>query len=162
MGEIKLRAWDEGKRVMHYDFQFIKSGDEGNDWIVFVSDKKPLNADTFKDLDAHFSQQLKVMRYTGFKATKGKVQFLGKGIYECDIFRQTKEDQDEYYVVMWINERGAFYLIPIDHYSVLRDNDCSMEPEFEWLFRDAALYDFSIDCGLAKVGNIYENPELLK
>lgn len=33
MKEIKFRAWDEQNKVMHNDFQFIKSGDSGNDWI---------------------------------------------------------------------------------------------------------------------------------
>ena len=34
----KFRAWDEQKKIMHNTFQFISSGDEGNDWIVFVSE----------------------------------------------------------------------------------------------------------------------------
>lgn len=34
--EIKFRAWDENNEVMHNDFQFIKSGNDGNDWILFI------------------------------------------------------------------------------------------------------------------------------
>ncbi len=30
MREIKFRAWDEKNKIMHYDFQFIKSGEEDN------------------------------------------------------------------------------------------------------------------------------------
>lgn len=46
MREIKFRAFDEGNKIMHYDFQFIKSGDEGNDWIIFTSDKNKLSNKT--------------------------------------------------------------------------------------------------------------------
>ena len=38
-----LRAWDERKKIMHNDFQFIRSGDTGADWIVFTSDKQTLD-----------------------------------------------------------------------------------------------------------------------
>jgi hypothetical protein len=68
MREIKFRAYDERKEIMHYDFQFIKSGDDGDDWIVFQSDKEKRddlipNAITFnKPL---FRKQLKIMQYIG-------------------------------------------------------------------------------------------------
>jgi len=29
--QIKLKAWDEGNKIMHNNFQFIKSGEESND-----------------------------------------------------------------------------------------------------------------------------------
>lgn len=46
MRTIRFRAWDEQNKIMHNDFQFIKSGDEGNDWIVFTSDKQTLQDPT--------------------------------------------------------------------------------------------------------------------
>ena len=49
MREIKFRAWDERKKVMHFDFQFFTSGEEGNDWICFSSDKEPRDTTTVKD-----------------------------------------------------------------------------------------------------------------
>ena len=66
-----LRAWDEGHKVMHYDFQFIRSGDTGSDWIVFTSDthmldrkiKDPEQPHPFDD--PYFQQQLKIMRGIG-------------------------------------------------------------------------------------------------
>lgn len=101
------------------------------------------------------------MEWTGLVNEKTK-----KKVFEGDIFREEKEtDQGDirsYSVVTWIKERAAYYLIPSEHYQIIQDNDCENEEEFEWLFQDAALYDFSIGVNLALVGNIYQNPKLLK
>ena len=91
-------------------------------------------------------------------------------IFEGDIFRQEIEtdlgDRTEYSVVMWIDCRAAFYMINVSHYTTIRDNQNNPlfknDKTFDWLFEDAALYDFSLDVGLPLVGNIYENPELLE
>ena len=58
MREIKFRAWDEMKKVMHYDFEFIRSGIEGNDWIIFKSDKQPLEQGKVLD-NPYFAQTIK-------------------------------------------------------------------------------------------------------
>lgn len=89
-----------------------------------------------------------------------------RDVYEGDIFRQELEhaegDERNYLVVTWIRQRADFYLIPADHYGILNDNDLEEDPDFEWLFDDAKLLDFSIDIGLPLVGNIYQDPKLLK
>ena len=106
--------------------------------------------------------------FTGLYATKGKgfKKDERREVYEGDVFREQKEtdngDVISYLVVMWIKQRAAFYLVNIFHYPVLRDNDVSEEKEFDWLFQNADLYDFSFDVGLPLVGNIWDNPELLK
>lgn len=86
MREIKFRAFDEQNRVMHLDFQFIKTGDNGNDWIIFTSDKQPVSGD-WKD-NPYFSQQLKIMQFTGMKDSKGQP------IYEGDIIKATFEGEE--------------------------------------------------------------------
>ena len=100
--------------------------------------------------------------YTGLNAKKKKIN-LSEKIFEGDIFRGLNDnDIEKYYVVMWIEQRAAFYMVPADHYCVLKDNDLSNDDDFNWLFDDAMLYDFSSDCSLTKVGNIHDNKELLK
>jgi hypothetical protein len=83
----KLRAWDERKKIMHNDFQFIRSGETGADWIVFISDKHTLDR-KIKDPalphifdDPFFWQQLKIMRGVGLEDKNGKP------IFECDLLR---------------------------------------------------------------------------
>ncbi len=130
---------------------------DGKVYIFDRSDNAPLNSPDWFEVDPK-----SVGMSTGLNATKGKTQFIFEPVFEGDLFRHTREDETEgYLVVMWIPQRGAFYLVDVAHYEVLRDNDCSTDPEFEWLFRDADLYDFAIDCGLPKVGNVTDNPELI-
>ena len=146
--EIKFR----GKRTVNgewiygmptYDFRYIFNGEQ------------------LDSVDNYEVTPETVGQFTGFTAAKHK-STVDAEIYEYYIFRGSNYyGEDAYFVVMWINQRGAFYLIPIEHYTVIKDNDVSNEPEFEWLFRDACLYDFSISIGLTKVGNIHDNPELL-
>ena len=107
-----------------------------------------------------------LLQFTGLLSKNHKAN-LQPEIYEDDIFRHTKEtdsgeDITAYSVVMWIEQLAAFYLVPIEHYDVIKGNDVSEEKEFSWLFEDAELRDFSIDIGLIKVGNIHDNPELVQ
>jgi len=100
---------------------------------------------------------------TGLISQKHKTN-IDPRIFEDDVFRCTKEtdegeDITSYLVVMLIKQRAAFYLVPICHYYIIKDNDVSEEAEFSWLFNEASLSDFSLDSQLMKVGNIHDNPE---
>ncbi len=133
MREIKFRAWDEGNKVMHVDFQFIRSGVEGNDWIIFISDKFPLeNHETnpFKNPSPYFAQQLKVMQYTGLKDK------TGKEIYEGDLIHS------EATICMIVEfKKGAFGIGNIFPFKTLQ----------------SAIRNYG---EVEIVGNIYENSEL--
>ncbi len=87
--EIEFRAFDEGNKVMHYNFQYITSQVEndtsgGSDWIIFISDKFPLtNKETnpFENPNPFFREQLKIMQYSGIKDIDGKKIFSGDVVY---------------------------------------------------------------------------------
>jgi hypothetical protein len=88
----KFRAWDEQNKVMHHDFQFIKSGNEGNDWVVFTSDKQKLSDEPHPFNNPYFQQQLVIMENVGIN-----------DIYEGDIvdfggLGVVKYDEDRFYV----------------------------------------------------------------
>lgn len=129
MREIKFRAWDEQKKVMHYDFEFIRSGINGNDWIIFKSDKQKLE-DGKVFGNPYFSMQLKTMQYTGLKDKHGTEIFEGdiiQSVHACGYPTEWKSNT----VVKF--ENGAFY---------------------PFRYPPQEVYEV--------IGNIYENPELLK
>ena len=92
MKNSKFRAWDEQNKLMHRDFQFIKSGNDGNDWIVFTSDKQKLTDEPHPFDNPYFQQQLVIMENIGIN-----------DIYEGDIvdfggLGVVKYDEDRFYV----------------------------------------------------------------
>jgi len=129
MREIKFRAWDEGNKIMHNNVEFIRSGTEGNDWILFKSDKQTLEENEVL-ANPYFAQQIKLMEYTGLNG-KGDVE-----IYENDVVsNETIEG-----TVKFTN--GCFVVYDKNDDYIILDN-CNLKT-------------------LEVIGNIYENPELIK
>jgi|ETNvirnome_2_300_1030623.scaffolds.fasta_scaffold02068_9 uncharacterized phage protein (TIGR01671 family) len=143
MREIKFRAWDEQNKILHRDFQFIKTGDEGNDWIIFVSDKQKLDSNPHAFQNPHFSGQFKISQYTGLKDKHNKE------IYEDDIVDAVMHeyvcDPSTKYLIEYRN--AGFYLKAkniegdIDYVDICGDDCCIKSMEI--------------------IGNKHENPELL-
>ena len=146
--KIKFRAWDEQQQIMHNDFQFVKTGDEGNDWIVFTSDKQTLTTIPHPLENPFFSQQLKIMQFTGLHDKNGKE------IYEGDILNQkVHKEQNNWASEMIHKPENAF---PISFKNGSFVDECN-RPIGEWIVNIVShQVEFEV------IGNIYENPELLE
>lgn len=80
---------------MHNNFQFIRSGEEGNDWIIFTSDKQTLKDKRHPFENPYFQQQLKIMEWTGIENIfEGDIVSLG----DIDSQGVVKYDEDRFYV----------------------------------------------------------------
>lgn len=149
---FKFRAWDECNNKMHYDFQFIKSGDSENDWIIFQSDKQELSFDKEKNFciniypNPYFAQQLKIMQCTGLKDKNGKL------IYEADIVDKRTRCK---WIITWFKNR--FILVPDFEYE--NKDKCANDREcgYKYFENNHSYADKDIEV----IGNIYENKELL-
>lgn len=140
---FKFRAWDKFNKIMHYDFQFIKSGEEGNDWICFISDKQPMKCDKTKIIfdSPYFRQQIEIMQSTGLRDKKGKL------IYEGDVLGGIYHGY-----IGYCNECKCFQL-------KVKDFGClACEGDIHWY----ELVEAEEQNELEIIGNIYENTELLK
>ena len=140
MREIKFRAWDEMNKIMHYDVEFIRSGNSANDWIIFKSDKQKLEDKKVLD-NPYFQQQIKLMQFTGLKDKNGKE------IHEGDVV----EYQDQIYTVNY--DLCSFYM-----------RGCGTKIFVAEKFGNPGCCtgSNSFCIGVEVVGNIYENSELLK
>lgn len=132
MRELKFRAWDEKNKIMHNDFKFISSGCEGNDWIIFESDKEKRiitgNSITFSNL--YFRKQLKIMQFTGLKDKNGT------DIFEGDIIQYSNSDETSSKLLVTF-DYGMFYAVNDDLWHYISKNAYNI------------------------IGNKFENPELL-
>jgi uncharacterized phage protein (TIGR01671 family) len=157
--EIKFRAWDSFR--MHYDFQFIKSGNENNDWILFVSDKQPVS----NGLDSwcknpFFQAQIEIMQFTGLKDKNGKeiyegdiLKFIGgtAGYLSCGIYASDVHPIGTILIVK--NLLSGWTLQPLNLIDSKIPNQVGNVNNYIF---------WNHQRSLIVIGNIYENPELLK
>lgn len=155
MREIQFRAWDEQRKAMHYEFNFIQSFGEGYNWIIPI---KPIsNPEWVRDLQEnitsapHFREQFKLMQYTGLKDKNGKK------IYESDLMRMycggTIGSDKEYQncIIEWgthFNEAGFCLKGTIKNFN-------SYVKYTSDVLNDKYARNSEV------IGNIYENSELL-
>jgi uncharacterized phage protein (TIGR01671 family) len=142
MREIKFRAWDERQKLMHYDFEFIRSGtsENGSDWIVFKSDKNKLSDEPHPFNNPFFEQQLNIMQFTGLKDEEGVE------IFEGDIIETIEQTMSQGDVLV----KGH----------VIFDQDGCWSLDFPDYGTTTGIGVF-IDMGMKVIGNIYETPQLL-
>lgn len=143
---FKFRAWDERKKILHYDFQFITSQPmEG--WICFSSDKEPRKAGENSIIfDNPYSQaQIKIMQCTGEKDSTETL------IFESDIATG--------------QQRGQFGETMDDYTGIVEFKDGCFMLKYEMSrFEGHKRIGSDLLCNfknLKILGNIYENPELL-
>ena len=137
MRKIKFRAWDEVRKEMHSEFNFIQSHGDGQNWIVPL--EHITNPDWLVDLEKkvrcapHIREQFKLMQFTGL------LDKNGKEVYEGDIVKC------KYGWLGFVVYRGSHYWCE----EIVTKKVGSHAPIFnEW-------------AELEIIGNIYENPELV-
>ena len=147
---LKLKAWDESNKIMHSDFQFISSGDEGNDWIVFTSDKQKLTDEPHPLQNPYFKQQLKIRQYTG-SSTKDEDIYTGDFVKIEFMDSDEKVIATETCIALWEEGRGAFTFAPSTKHRGLSVDE---------FFNRYRQKEVQFIRWVKIIGNIFENPEL--
>lgn len=138
--EIKFRAWDTKKKKM---YKPVHQAYKGKLHELFVSFSGQLVAHEIDCLmsESTFANRYILMQYTGLKDSKGVE------IYESDIVQGTNDDSGcgtttkNIVEVKW------------------NEDICGFEP-FSLYDSDCNIYTNATD--VIVIGNIYQNPELLK
>jgi uncharacterized phage protein (TIGR01671 family) len=136
MNITKFRAWDNIRKRMCYFEPGFSWDDEYNNWYLFTKDFKNTVC------DAPFGDNINLMQFIGV-LDKNK-----KEIYEGDILRSNIFPYDLLATVKYLDDRGYFI------WFVRKDEKHATWNDFGDFLDE--------DCWCEVVGNIYQNPELLK
>lgn len=134
MREIKFRCWDKDEEVM------FKQADIGS--IDFSYKQINIENDQYSYLESYDKDgSFKLMQYTGLKDKNGVE------IYEGDIAKESRKrvKNQRHFVVVWNNDIGSYTFKPLD----------KTETSYP-------CFNIGTIKSLEVIGNIYENPELLK
>lgn len=136
MREIKFRAWDKEENEMHFDVGIDEHG------IPYKFPHDLDSIDTVSADAADYWPDAELMQFTGLKDKSGKE------IYEGDIVKYRKHPQKTKVGEVAFTSYGAF--------AIKNQNELERERGF-WTWTS-----FNGMNSLEVIGNIYENPELLK
>ena len=148
--EIKFRAWHKDEKLMckatniNEEGAFLFGVKPGKEQVI-IEFKIVIPADD-KGRFCEY-QKIELMQYTGLKDKNGKE------IYEGDIVRFNEFYEGDY------KQRGGVAVIVWDEegHSV-----CQVDKEDGEEFYICSTWDLSKNYGGEIIGNIYENPELIK
>lgn len=132
MREIKFRAWDKHEKEMSYSVN-VYSESDGEMWWS-ADHINPETGDTICSFDGKAGV---LMQFTGLKDRNGKE------IYEGDIWNGKEVKFGSFYAYLENGLGGGYYVTGF----YITNNDGIEEP---------------VESGGKVIGNIYENPELLK
>lgn len=150
MNSLIFRAFHKKKKQYFPVFSFC------NDFIKVPqdSDSNPVRRykrNEFQDIE----------QSSGLCCTKGLSKYIGSLIFEGDVFREdlvtTEISNSEflYYVVIKHPQLACFMMIPIEHYSDIKNNGCVNKEQYKWIF-EGCVTDFSKDILLYKIGTYHE------
>jgi len=149
--EIKFRAWDKTSKSMIYQ----EDGKEGIEFNfgggragVIVWNYKPhlINGECVDDYEPYHIEDFELMQYTGLKDKNGKEIYEGD-ICEIQYYHDPKIP-NEITVCKYITEHSGFSLLN------------KKGGIFSCCFKTGG--NFGDKNAVEIIGNIYENPELLK
>ncbi len=134
MREIKFRAWNGTEMVGKFGAFYVNPGEEGNGL-------DPRDSSSLSYFNTIYSESTPIMQFTGLKDKNGK------DIYEGDIIELRRFNLKSQYEVKWDDTYACFFGI-----HAKREGD-----EF-----GVYTHKLGLNESFFVIGNIYENPELLK
>ncbi|SNX54218.1 YopX family protein [Thermoanaerobacterium sp. RBIITD] len=147
MREIKFRVWSKKEKKMYYGDRQHEPNMIGFDGKIFATGSTGVMCNYGCSADyinwCNPEEDYELMEYTGFKDKYGKEVFEGD-ILRCKIWNPMSCQRDCVLevIVVWNQSVGSWKFQDIRHNFA----------DLSWIFID----------GVKIIGNIYENPELLK